>query len=37
MNANRLFVLSCQRIAGANNRTKDFRDLFHIIMYQMPE
>ena len=28
MNVNRLFVLSCQRIAGANNRTKDFRDSF---------
>ena len=28
MNVNRLFVLSFQRIAGANNTTKDFRDSF---------
>ena len=33
-NVNRLFVFSFQRIAGENNTTKDYRDLFHIIMYQ---
>ena len=27
-NANRLFVLSFQRIAGENNTTKDYRDSF---------
>ena len=36
-NVNRLFVLSFQRIAGENNTTKDYRDSFHIIMYQIPE
>ena len=33
-NVSRLFVFSFQRIAGENNTTKDYRDLFHIIMYQ---
>ena len=33
-NVNRLFVLSFQRIAGESNTTKDYRDLFHVIMYQ---
>ena len=27
-NVNRLFVLSFQRIAGENNKTKDYRDYF---------
>ena len=36
-NVNRLFFLSLQRIAGENNTTKDYRDFFHIIMYQIPE
>ena len=34
-NANRLFVLSFQWIAGENNTTKDLEIYFHIIMYQM--
>ena len=32
---NRLFVLSFQRIAGENNTRKDYRDFFHVIMYQI--
>ena len=36
-NVNRSFVLSFQRIAEDKNTTKDYRDSFHIIMYQMPE
>ena len=36
-NVNRLFFFSLQRIAGENNTTKDYRDFFHIIMYQIPE
>ena len=36
-NVNRLFVLSFQRIAGENNTVKDYRDFFHIIMYQITE
>ena len=36
-NVTRIFVLSFQRIARENNTTKDLRDSFHIIMYQIPE
>ena len=34
-NFNRLFALSFQRIAGENNTRKDYRDSFHVIMYQI--
>ena len=34
-NFNRLFALSFQRIAGENNTRKDYRDFFHVIMYQI--
>ena len=36
-NVNTLFVLSFQIIVGENNTTKDHRDFFHIIMFQIPE